>query len=522
MANRLLFLAAVTAGLASASSPSGLAPASSPSEFASLVSTLRAEASKHGIFFGAATNAGLISQSNQTDEELYSDLDGSEFDLVTAENGCKWDATEPEQGTFTLDRCDAVAQFAADNDQTFRGHNLCWGNQNPNWLTSGDFNASGLESALTSHIDTMISHYNTTACCWDVVNEAIADSGDDVYKPTVWYPTLASYVKVAFSAAEKARAALPQPKQAAAAASSSAPLLFYNDYNVASSSGWSATKSDRMYEMVKDLKSAGVAVDGVGFQTHLEIDYSMVAGIKANLARYEALGVEVHMTEVDVGCVQTTKTCPEWGETQEKKQAEVYAALLAACLDSPACTSFETWGLTDLHTWRTTQNHPLPFDENYAPKEAVTAMLATMQGDRRYVDAYYSRIARLEALYESAGLGKEALHNIDHAGYLQGKEAWQQESTASQARSLAATATAIAAAAPAASTAAEVATDDDTTYYKLVTVAGTPGCVQADVSATTAKAFGGKAGTCPAQGFTVPTGSQKIPFCCTVQGFKKP
>ena len=62
----------------------------------------------------------------------------------------------------------------------------------------------------------------------------------------------------------------------------------------------------------------------------------------------------------------------------------------------------------------------------------------------------------------------------------------------------------------------------DGTYYKLVKVAGVDGCVQTDVSASTAKAFGGKPGTCAALGYTVPTGTQKIPFCCTVHGFKKP
>jgi len=62
----------------------------------------------------------------------------------------------------------------------------------------------------------------------------------------------------------------------------------------------------------------------------------------------------------------------------------------------------------------------------------------------------------------------------------------------------------------------------DDTYYKLVSVAGVDGCVQTDCSASTAKHFGGKKGTCASLGYTVPTGSQHIPFCCTVHGFKKP
>ena len=67
-----------------------------------------------------------------------------------------------------------------------------------------------------------------------------------------------------------------------------------------------------------------------------------------------------------------------------------------------------------------------------------------------------------------------------------------------------------------------VALAEDNMYYKLVNVAGINGCVEANVSSTTASAFGGKLGNCLSLGYTVPTGTQKIPFCCTVEGFKKP
>ena len=59
-------------------------------------------------------------------------------------------------------------------------------------------------------------------------------------------------------------------------------------------------------------------------------------------------------------------------------------------------------------------------------------------------------------------------------------------------------------------------------YHRLVRVGGVDGCVEASVSATTASAFGGTEGRCKGVGYTVPTGSQAIPFCCTVQGFKRP
>ena len=127
-------------------------------------------------------------------------------------------------------------------------------------------------------------------------------------------------------------------------------------------------------------------------QCHISIDYDLVDGVRQNMERLGALGLEVHITELDVSCTVDGSECEEWGATQESMQAEVYAALLQACLDVPACTNFETWGFTDAHTWKGVGQHPLPFDENYAPKLAVRAMLDTLAGNKSWVQAYNRRV----------------------------------------------------------------------------------------------------------------------------------
>jgi hypothetical protein len=40
------------------------------------------------------------------------------------------------------------------NHRRFRGHNLCWGNYNPNWLTKLD--AAGKRSALINHVTAVV------------------------------------------------------------------------------------------------------------------------------------------------------------------------------------------------------------------------------------------------------------------------------------------------------------------------------------------------------------------------------
>lgn len=123
------------------------------------------------------------------------------------------------------------------------------------------------------------------------------------------------------------------------------------------------------------MKQRGVPIDGVGLQLHVDLNYNLAGGVKQDIARYAALGLEVHITELDVKCGDGCN----WTADKEKQQAAIYHDLLNACLAYPkTCKNFETWGFTDKHTWISNNQHPLPFDENYQPKAAVNAMLSAM------------------------------------------------------------------------------------------------------------------------------------------------
>jgi len=153
--------------------------------------------------------------------------------------------------------------------------------------------------------------------------------------------------------------------------------LFYNDYSIASDSGWTKTKSDKVYNWIAGLKAKGVPIDGIGFQLHIDVAYqeSMFPGIISNIRRFAALGLEVHFTEIDVACSPYGTKCAGWTPTQASTQARVYSQLLKICMQESACKSFETWGFTDAHTWLGESEHPLPWDQNYAPKPAANAII---------------------------------------------------------------------------------------------------------------------------------------------------
>jgi endo-1,4-beta-xylanase len=319
--------------------------------------TLR-QAAQGKIYIGSAANYGTLNGGDQN----YKTVLSQQFSLVTAENGCKWGATEPNRGQYSFTQCDGVLNFAHANGMAFRGHNLCWGSGNPNWLQNGGLNAAQKKQVLIDHITTVVKRYNDTPLCWDVVNEAVADSGNDVLKPTVWYPDVPDFIDVAF---QTARAANPSVK------------LFYNDYNIGSATGWSQAKSDKVYNLIKSMKQRNIPIDGVGFQLHVDLNYdNMVAGVIQNIQRYAALGIEVHFTEIDV-------SCPGCSAQQLQTQAKIYGDLVNACLNNKdTCKSFESWGYTDKYTWLGSDKHPLPFDENYNKKPAFNSLLAALQAHK--------------------------------------------------------------------------------------------------------------------------------------------
>jgi len=331
------------------------------------VDSLR-ELAPDSMFIGAAANLGDLNK----DSEYKSTL-AAQYNLITAENECKWGATEPNQNDFDFSSCDALGSFASENNMTFRGHNLCWGMYNPSWLES--LSPADKKAALINHIQTTVSHFDGLIKIWDVVNEAVNDTAtghsEQPLKESTWYPDVPDFVTVAF---ETARASCEHCQ------------LFYNDYSIASMYGYTAHKSDAVYELVKGMVEAGTPIDGVGIQFHIDLSFSdeLINGTRDNIKRIGELGLDVHVTELDIACGSYPDyACPEWTEELEQQQGELYAELLQVCLDSPYCKNFETWGLTDKYTWLTSvygqDEYPLPFDEDLKPKAAFDSMVGVLK-----------------------------------------------------------------------------------------------------------------------------------------------
>lgn len=323
--------------------------------------TLRQVADSAGMLVGAAVRPGLLS------EPAYAATLSREFNMLEPEDAFKWwIVRRRDDGSFDFRQGDDIVAFGQAHGMKIRGHCLVWDHTNPQWLQDGHFTPDQMSRLLHQHILRVMQHYAGRVFAWDVVNEALDENGQ--FKDSPWYnrPGVgfsgkgSAYVEQAFRWAHEA-----DPKA----------LLFYNEGG--DSEGLNR-KTDTMYAMVKDFKARGVPIDGVGIQMHVSpvnFDLSQVA---LNMARLTALGLQVHITELDVE-LPVNPHGGFWKEDLER-QAEIYRGVVRACVRNPGCTAIQTWGFTDKYSWIGSHSHgmrggALPFDRLYQPKPAYDAML---------------------------------------------------------------------------------------------------------------------------------------------------
>jgi endo-1,4-beta-xylanase len=110
--------------------------------------------------------------------------------------------------------------------------------------------------------------------------------------------------------------------------------------------------------MVRDFKSRGVPIDCVGLQSHFTGGSSYPSNYRTTISNFAALGVEVHITELDITNASTTQ----------------YANTVRDCMAVSACKVITTWGIRDSDSWRSGES-PLLFDGSGNKKPAYTSVL---------------------------------------------------------------------------------------------------------------------------------------------------
>jgi endo-1,4-beta-xylanase len=332
---------------------------------------------------GSRMLIGTAVRPAQLSETAYASTLAREFNMVEPEDALKWEVVHPEPQSYDFSQADQIVDFATLHGMKVRGHTLVWHQQNPKWLTDGKYTSAELAQILEQHIKTVVGHYRGKIFAWDVVNEAFDELHSGELRSTIWHdqPGIelalnsnangvsynTSYIEQCFRWAHEAD---PQA------------LLFYNEAEAEIEN----PKSDAIYAMVRDFRQRRVPIDGVGLQMHIAHLHADVPSISANIKRFTALGLQVHITEMDVALPVDPSGNPRSEDLQ--LQAGMYSAIAAACLSHPGCTALQTWGFTDKYSWigshsKHTQGAALLFDRDYGRKPAYEALRSVLESGHR-------------------------------------------------------------------------------------------------------------------------------------------
>ncbi|MFN8487788.1 MAG: endo-1,4-beta-xylanase [Caldilineaceae bacterium] len=337
---------------------------------------LRDLAAKRGLLIGFAPGFGAVN------DPVQAPVIAAEANIFTPENNLKWFCIHPQQNVYDWNRndpyscssADADVKFANDHGMIMHGHVLVWHEGLPAWVMS--MSLDQLESVMNDHIDTVVGRYNGSNLAigrvhvWDVVNEAVTCNGSTCgYRDSIWKQAMGV-------GSDGVPLFIPKAFQRTHAADPNAVLL-YNDGAL----GEGKPHADFVYNEVKKWLAAGVPINGVGFQMHIDTDFNQFAAFSADLQRFGKLGLDVYITELDV-------MIPPYQNSQRyTQQAAIYKELMKRCLAQTHCKSFQTWGWTDRWTWLNDSTYggwpgsdPLLFNECFQPKPAYYAVQEALGG----------------------------------------------------------------------------------------------------------------------------------------------
>ena len=325
------------------------------------------------ILVGAASNAKFW------DTDTYEILN-REFAYVTPGNDFKQTAIHPKPGIWKWEIADQWVKRCKENGQVMRLHSAI-SPQCSKWAKSDDRTADELKTNLVEYMTEVCKRYNGQSHIrWmDVVNETVSRNGE-WFGPREgndrWenpWPLLGvdeshplkppAYIKMAFEIADQHA---PDIK------------LIFNQHGGMEPAMWDKVKST-----IKYLQDAGIRVDGVGWQGHIdtgfENDPANVKQLRSIIEWAQSRGLEFHITEFNAWIKKKNKTDAITVDDL-KAQAKTYGEVLKILNEysDKGVVTWCTWQIKDSETERGHMQGNL-FDSDSQPKPAYQAVLKLLQ-----------------------------------------------------------------------------------------------------------------------------------------------
>jgi endo-1,4-beta-xylanase len=349
----------------------GVAATSGRTAAAAPTPSLGATAARNGYLFGAAA-AEVIDK-----DAGYRDLYVSQTKLITTDVALKVGRIAPQPGPKHFESGDRLLAFCNQHDIAMRGHCLIWNEWNPEWVKN--LSADERRKFFDSYIDEVVGRYQGKLQSWDIVNEPFwpGHRAPGGFRLGPWYDAFGpGYVRRAFE-----RAAMADR----------ITKFVLNEAQTERDDELGLAVRRGLLKLVADLKHAGVKLDVVGLQGHLQPQYPHdPARFDEFLHALADLGVDIYITEFDV----RDDVFPDDVQARDAAVASTAQGFLTTTLRHPAVKALITWELADNYSFyrgiyraknptATRQPRPLPYDDKLQAKPLWGAIAQAFESARR-------------------------------------------------------------------------------------------------------------------------------------------
>ena len=313
-----------------------------------------------------------------------------------------WPKSKPEtlrDFNYNTDGLNELVNWGVKNNMYLIHHCLFFPNKYyPQWFWDSDYTKGDLNFILEKFIESVLTSNNNNKKidAFNLINEIFVmnkgyyrNSGndpEDVKWMDMGYETDKSGLEGEQKINEKHPKFVRYVLENARSLTSS--KLEIRDFNIA----FGGHKSDGLYQLIKHLKNSKVPIDAIGFQCHLNynINYNY-EDLFENIKRFQELGVEVFITELDVGMnlwggngkprkkvSDVMKSKSDWDD-YFNKQNDIYYNVIKTAREA-GVTLISDWGFRDdvpYGNWRKDQKAWL-VNKDYSKKEAFYSVLKAL------------------------------------------------------------------------------------------------------------------------------------------------
>jgi endo-1,4-beta-xylanase len=349
----------------------GVAAANGRIAMATPTPSLGAMAAKNGYLFGAAAAEAIDKDA------AYRDLYVTQTKIITTDVALKIGRIAPQPGPKHFETADRLLAFCDQHGIAMRGHCLIWNEWNPAWVTN--MTANERRMYFDSYIEEVVARYSGKLQSWDIVNEPFwpGHNAPGGFRLGPWYDAFGpDYIRRAFERAARV---------------DRTTKFVLNEAQTERDDELGLAVRRGLLKLVADLKNAGVRLDVVGLQGHLQPQYPHDPGrFNEFLHTLADLGVDIYITEFDVA----DDVFPDDIEARDAAVARTAQQFLEPTLRHPAVKALITWELADHYSFyrgifqaknptAARLPRPLPYDDRLQAKPLWGAIAQAFESARR-------------------------------------------------------------------------------------------------------------------------------------------